>query len=137
MIHHVALWTSDAERLRDFYCSFFGARAGERYENPAKGFVSYFVRFPGGRTALEVMCRRGVDARVPGERLGYCHLAFARASREEVCRLTEILRAAGYPVLGEPRETGDGYFESVVADPDGNRVELVFDPFPADGARCK
>lgn len=103
MIHHVALWTSDAERLRDFYCSFFGARAGERYENPAKGFVSYFVRFPGGRTALEVMCRRGVDARVPGE----------------------------------PRETGDGYFESVVADPDGNRVELVFDPFPADGARCK
>jgi lactoylglutathione lyase len=28
-------------------------------------------------------------------------------------------------VVGEPRTTGDGYYESVVLDPDGNRVELT------------
>ena len=31
----------------------------------------------------------------------------------------------GHPVLDGPRRTGDGYYESVVLDPDGNRVELV------------
>lgn len=133
-IHHVALWTRDVERLRDFYCTYFGGVAGDRYENPAKGFVSYFVRFPGGGAALEIMCRCGVDACVQGEHLGYCHLAFSWESREEVVRLTEDLRAGGYPVLSEPRETGDGYFESVAADPDGNRVEMVFDPRSVGGA---
>jgi lactoylglutathione lyase len=28
-------------------------------------------------------------------------------------------------VLDEPRCTGDGYYESVVLDPDGNRIELT------------
>ena len=27
---------------------------------------------------------------------------------------------------GEPRTSGDGYFESVVLDPDGNRIECVY-----------
>ena len=39
--------------------------------------------------------------------------------------LTGRLRSAGYEVAGEPRVTGDGFFESVVCDPDGNRIELV------------
>ena len=130
MLHHVALWTRRPERLVDFYRTYFGATAGPRYENPAKGFVSYFVRFPGGDTALEVMRRADVAGCAPGERLGYCHLAFAMATREEVLRLTERLRRDGIPILGEPRTTGDGYFESVAADPDGNPVELVFDPRP-------
>jgi lactoylglutathione lyase len=28
-------------------------------------------------------------------------------------------------VQGEPRRTGDGYYESVVLDPDGNVVEIA------------
>jgi lactoylglutathione lyase len=28
-------------------------------------------------------------------------------------------------VLDGPRRTGDGYYESVVLDPDGNRVEIA------------
>jgi hypothetical protein len=34
-------------------------------------------------------------------------------------------RGAGVVVAGEPRTTGDGCSESVVLDPDGNRVELT------------
>ena len=30
------------------------------------------------------------------------------------------------PIAGEPRTSGDGYFESVILDPDGNRVECVY-----------
>jgi catechol 2,3-dioxygenase-like lactoylglutathione lyase family enzyme len=39
--------------------------------------------------------------------------------------VTERLRADGHRVLSGPRTTGDGYYESVVADPDGNPVEIT------------
>jgi lactoylglutathione lyase len=38
--------------------------------------------------------------------------------------LTERLRVDGITVVDGPRRTGDGYYESVVIDPDGNRIEI-------------
>jgi lactoylglutathione lyase len=32
---------------------------------------------------------------------------------------------SGRCLLSAPRMTGDGFFETVIADPDGNRIELV------------
>jgi lactoylglutathione lyase len=37
----------------------------------------------------------------------------------------EPLEKEGYQVAGKPRVTGDGYYESVILDPDGNIVELT------------
>jgi len=42
-----------------------------------------------------------------------------------VQEITERLRIAGVRVAGEPRRTGDGYYESVVLDPEGNRIEIT------------
>ncbi|MBN8494960.1 MAG: VOC family protein, partial [Burkholderiales bacterium] len=53
------------------------------------------------------------------------HLAIALGSEAAVDALTAQLRAAGHPVLDGPRRTGDGYYESVVLDPEGNRLELT------------
>lgn len=116
-VEHVALWTDDLERSRAWYERWLGGRAGARYEN-ARGFSSYFVEFDGG-ARLELMSMPGEE---PGLR---AHVAFALGSSGRVDELTEELRAAGVTVLDEPRATGDGYYESVVADPDGNRVELT------------
>jgi lactoylglutathione lyase len=52
-------------------------------------------------------------------------VAFTVGSRADVDRLTAQLAEAGVAVADEPRETGDGYYESVVLDPDGNRIELT------------
>lgn len=124
-LHHIALWTERLEELRTFYVSYFGGTSGAKYVNPSKGFESYFIRFGDG-CRLELMRRTGIAGRNSAERLGLCHLAVGCGSREEVLELTERLRRDGHPVVGEPRTSGDGYFESVVADPDGNRVEIVF-----------
>lgn len=127
MIDHMALWTADLERSRGFYEDGFEARAGARYQNPRTGFASYFLQFAGG-SRLELMQRPDVQAAPPAAAapwLGYAHLAVQAGDRAAVDSLTHRLRAAGHPVVGEPRTTGDGYYESVVLDPDGNRIEIV------------
>ena len=57
--------------------------------------------------------------------VGYAHLSFATGSEQAVDALTERLRLEGFRVLDGPRQTGDGYYESVVSDPDGNQVEIT------------
>jgi lactoylglutathione lyase len=125
VIEHVAIWTGDLERLRAFYERYFGGVAGERYENPSTGFRSYFLDLEG--TRLELMQMRAVAGRAEGDeqRLGWAHVAFALGSEQAVDELTDLLRSDGYAILDGPRRTGDGYYESVVSDPDGNRVELT------------
>lgn len=126
-IEHVALWTGDIGRQRDFYVRFFGARAGDPYRNPAHAFESCFLEFEGG-ARIEIM-RTGhleLAGAMPGaQRRGLTHLAIAVGSEAAVDALTREIAAAGYIVLDEPRCTGDGYYESVVLDPDGNRIELT------------
>jgi len=59
------------------------------------------------------------------EHTGYTHLAFSLGDPKSVDGLTDRLRNDGYTVFSEPRTTGDGYYESCVSDPDGNRIEIV------------
>lgn len=123
-IVHAALWTQRLEELRDFYVRYFDGRSNDKYTNAAKGFESYFITFDDG-CRLELMRRTDIRERAQEPHLGYCHLAFGCSDRDEVAALTERLRNDGHRIVGEPRTTGDGYFESVAADPDGNLIEIT------------
>jgi lactoylglutathione lyase len=126
-IEHVALWTEDIDRLVAFYRTYFDATVQSQYANPAKGFESRFLRL-GPEARLEIMrtTRLSPVRLEPGvERMGLTHLAISVGSEQHVDELTERLRQAGYPLLDGPRRTGDGYYESVVLDPDGNRLEIT------------
>jgi lactoylglutathione lyase len=125
-IEHVAIWTTDLGRCKHFYASYFGATAGPNYVNPAKGFESCFLSFENG-ARLEAMTTTTlplVQAPRGAQRLGLTHLAISVGSDRLVDSLTERLRADGIAVVDGPRRTGDGYYESVVLDPDGNRIEI-------------
>lgn len=123
-IEHVALWSTDPERLRDFYVRWFGATANDGYENPKKAFRSWFLRLGTG-ARIEVMQVPALATAAPQPAVGYAHLALSLGSEPAVDELTARLRAAGVPIVDGPRRTGDGYYESVALDPDGNRIELT------------
>ena len=132
-LHHIAIWTFRLEELKEFYVRFFGGKSNEKYINPKKGFESYFVSFGEG-TDLELMSRTDVqNTPIEENRIGLTHFAFTFPSQEEVLRFTEQMRSEGYTIAGEPRTSGDGYFESVVRDPDGNRIECVYQEITGGG----
>jgi len=53
------------------------------------------------------------------------HLAMSVGSEAAVDALTARLADDGYRRTDEPRRTGDGYYESVVFDPEGSRIEIA------------
>ncbi|PFO77851.1 MULTISPECIES: VOC family protein [Bacillus cereus group] len=123
-IEHVAVWVKDLETMCAFYKQYFHGEANTLYHNPEKQFESYFITFESG-ARLEIMRQVGIDDKVDTKAIGYAHIAFSVGSKEKVDQLTERLRGAGYPVLNGPRTTGDGYYESVVGDPEGNQIEIT------------
>lgn len=126
-IEHFAIWTKDLERLKEFYETYFDATSNSLYVNEKKQFRSYFLIFDSG-ARLELMQRPDIELKQNSDEkeiYGYAHLAISVGSKESVDQLTKRLQNDGYPVLDGPRRTGDGYYESVVADPDGNRLEIT------------
>ncbi|MCG2585263.1 VOC family protein [Massilia sp. TS11] len=126
-IEHVALWARDLEAMKAFYVQAFGAAAGERYTNPAHGFASYFLRFDSG-ARLELMQMPGIAPNpntAQAQALGFVHIAVATGSQQAVDATTARLVAGGAVLQSPAHWTGDGYYESVLLDPEGNRVEIT------------
>ena len=126
-IEHVAIWVRDLEAMKAFYERYFQGKAGKKYFNPKKKFTSYFLSFEGG-SRLELMHRPDIEqnrSTTEKESNGITHLAIAVGSNTIVDTLTDNLRKDGYDIINEPRTTGDGYYESVIFDPEGNRIEIT------------
>ena len=126
-IEHIAIWTSDIERLKLFYTEYFGCTSGSKYINSSKSFEAYFLMFDSG-CRLEIMQVPSIPLNLNNsfsQYLGLIHFAVSVGSKENVDELTARLRSDGYEIVGEPRVTGDGYYESRILDPDGNRIEIT------------
>ena len=127
-IEHIAIWVKDIDKVCEFYRKYFGGNIQPLYHNPTKQFTSRFVTFEDG-ARLEVMNNPNVGTLTESmfhvEHLGIAHISFSVGSKEKVDLLTKKMSADGVTIVGEPRTTGDGYYESVVLDPEGNRIEIT------------
>ena len=124
-ITHIAIWTENLEAMKDFYTLYFGGISNKKYTNTLKKYQSYFISFDNG-SKLELMHKESIIKTLcVEEQLGISHIAFNLGSKDAVLSLTEKLREDGICIVGEPRTTGDGYFESVLLDVEGNRIELI------------
>ncbi len=125
-INHVAIYVNDLEKAKEFYTKYFQARANQKYHNKNTGLQTYFLSFPDSEVRLEIMTRPELSTRkdkIMNE--GFIHLAFSVGSKEKVDELTERLIKDGYSCLSGPRTTGDGYYESVIEDCEGNLIEIT------------
>ena len=126
-IDHLAIWTFNLEGLRNFYIHYFDASSSEIYYNHSKEFQSYFLTFDGD-CRLEIMEMPNVP-KSKNDSLkqftGIIHFSIHAGSRRQVDQITEQLRKDGFKIIGEPRITGNGSYESIILDPDGNRVEIM------------
>lgn len=123
-ITHIAIWTDNLEEMRAFYVKYFNGKANNKYTNAAKGFESYFISFPSG-PSLELMHKPGLNTGLCGDYFGFTHIAFKLGSETMVDDMTAKFEAEGVRIAGHPRRTGDGFYESVILDTDGNKIELV------------
>jgi lactoylglutathione lyase len=126
-IAHIAIWTRDLEKEKRFFLKYFECSSDHKYENKAKGFESYFIEFA-GNCKIELMRRAAVpeNKNDPSEEnIGLSHLAISVGSKEAVDKITESIKKDGYTVISSPRKTGDGYYESCILDPEGNRIEIT------------
>ena len=124
-IEHIALYVNDLEHARDFFITYLGAAADQKYHNPRTDFQSYFLSFEDG-ARLEIMTKPDLtDSGDFLNRFGYAHIAFSTGSKENVDLLTARLKEDGYPVLSGPRTTGDGYYESCIIGFEGNLIEIT------------
>ncbi|MBA4852911.1 VOC family protein [Emticicia sp. BO119] len=126
-IEHLAIWVRDLELMRSFYMKYFGGKSNEKYRNVHKNFESYFISFDSG-ARLELMQMPDItDTMNNGHEqfIGITHFAVSVGTKEKVDELTEIFRKNAFEVVGEPRWTGDGYYESVILDPEKNRIEIT------------
>jgi len=116
-IDHAAAWVSDLERARAFYEGWFKATTGPMYSSSQRDFKSCFLSLGAG-ARLELMTS-------PAESPRLAHLAISVGSREAVDHLVKAMEAAGVRIVGRPRLTGDGYYEAVIADSEGNLLEIT------------
>ena len=124
-IAHVALWTTDLDAQARFWADWFHAEAGELYVSKNRpGFTSRFVTLSEGAT-LELMSLPALpDGPVDKEHGGWAHIALDVGDKQAVDRLAHRAKEAGI-LLSGPRMTGDGFYEAVLKDPDGNLVEIT------------
>jgi len=124
-IEHVAIYVNNLEVEKDFFVNYFGVKASEKYTNFRNDFSSYFLVFDNG-SRLEIMHRSTmIDPKKAKYRSGYHHVALNVGDKKSVDELTTKMEDDGVYVITAPRQTGDGYYASVVADPEGNEIELL------------
>ena len=110
--------------MRDFYVKYFNVVPSHLYHNQTTGFKSYFLMFDSG-TRLEIMSRDDINKEQVITTLGFAHIAISLGSKEKVDEYTKLIEQDGYHIISYPRITGDGYYESTIADNEGNLVELT------------
>jgi lactoylglutathione lyase len=122
---HMALWTRDISAASDFWQRYFNAEVGPLYRSARRpGFTSCFVRVASDQFQIELMSAPWVDEKSADECMGWDHIAISLGDAKAVDALAERCRTDGI-LLSGPRLTGDGFYEAVIAAPDGTRIEIT------------
>jgi catechol 2,3-dioxygenase-like lactoylglutathione lyase family enzyme len=143
-LSHVDLSVRDPDLKIPFYAAFFEALGYRRFETDDPEFcgerprrAAWFTRYPGrGVFGIEVRPASGEHRERAHDRYapGLHHIAFHADSREAVDEAHARVAAAGGRVLDAPADYSgqrgytEGYYAVFFADPDGVKLEVVYEP---------
>ena len=132
-VSHIDLNVSDPAASIPFYAVLLGYLGMERTELSEPGRASWRLVGAGG-ASFEIEVRRPRGASESGRHVrndpGIDHPAFHAESEADVDAVFELMSSKGY-VIDEPPRSYDytaGYYAVAFDDPDGIRLEVVFDP---------
>lgn len=129
-IHHLDLTVKDPWASREFYAQVLGFMGYRQIAEDDRGFD--FA--PAERTpSIGLKMSEGPNRDRPHDRYspGLHHVAWRAQSREDVDRLHALLQRMGAAILDAPADYpqyGAGYYAVFFADPDGLKLEFVFEP---------
>jgi catechol 2,3-dioxygenase-like lactoylglutathione lyase family enzyme len=143
-LSHIDMTIRDPERSIPFYAVFFEALGWKRMRVDLPDFAgasprraAWFIRYGSGAYfGIEVRPANPESRDTPVDRYapGLHHMAFHAESPADVDRIHAALVAAGAHVLDPPADYGDdphyakGYYAAFYADPDGIKLEVVYEP---------
>jgi catechol 2,3-dioxygenase-like lactoylglutathione lyase family enzyme len=114
-LRHLALNVADPQRSKRFYCDCFEMKVvwepdpDNVYLSSGSDNLALHRNPAPGQGALD-------------------HLGFIVDSRSEVDRLAESFRRLGVTIAAEPRDHRDGSRSFYCLDPDGLRIQVLFEP---------
>lgn len=120
-IGHTAYRVGDVEASLKFYCGVLGFQEMFRLHRDTGEVWLIYLRvndstfielFPGGEETTQTTPKS----------IGYVHLCLAVDDLQATLR---ELAERGLEITGEPRQGRDGNWQYWIADPDGNRIELM------------
>jgi len=132
-IHHLDLTVKNPWASCTFYDAVLGFMGYRRVREDARG-IDWEKTLPDGSlVSIGVMKTEGAgQLQLPNRYApGLHHVAWTADSREDVDRLGELLQQIGATMLDVPADYpayAEGYYAVFFADPDGFKLEFVYQP---------
>jgi len=120
---HLALWVIDMKRSRAFYEGVLGLKVVWE-PDPDNVYLSSGE----DNVALHSISRKDLDRFQQGVGQFLDHFGFIVQSPQQVEGLAKKMEEAGVPILDPVRFHRDGSCSFYMADPDGNRIQILYEP---------
>jgi glyoxylase I family protein len=131
-LSHIDLTVTDLKSSVEFYDRVLGRLGYRRLDEVGAGAPCWGVSDAGGGFFTIALKPARPGSRTTHDRYapGLHHLAFHADSREDVDRFHDFLLDIGATILDPPAEYAytPGYYAVFFADPDGIKLEVVFEP---------
>ena len=120
-IGHAAYRVRDVEASLDFYCNKLGRQEMFRFNRDSGELWLIYVRVT-DTTFIELFPNGNDEVALTPTTRGYTHLCL---NVDDMGRTLKELASRGLEITGEPKRGRDGNIQYWIADPDGNRIELM------------
>ncbi len=122
-MRHLALWVIDMKRSRDFYEGLLDLQVVWE-PDPDNVYLSSGW----DNIALHSIPKEAIPRYEQKEGQFLDHFGFIVESPQRVEGIAKRMKEAGVTILNPPRSHRDGSYSFYMADPDGNRIQILYEP---------